>query len=70
MKGIITMSNLLEITEIKKRLKEIRKEQTGIDKMIAKQEDDGNFDDKLYSRLNELEDERNNLQMQLDELEK
>lgn len=64
------MSNLLEITEIKKRLKEIRKEQTGIDKMIAKQEDDGNFDDKLYSRLNELEDERNNLQMQLDELEK
>ncbi len=62
------MSNLVEVAEINKRIYEIRKEQTSIDKTIAKQEEDGNFDDSLYSRLDELEEEINNLEMQLEGL--
>ena len=58
------------IEEIKKRLSEVRAEQERIDKQISKQEDDENFDSKLYDRLNELEDERNDLEMMLSSLEK
>ena len=58
------------IEEIKKRLSEVRAEQEKIDKQISKQEDDGVFDSKLYDRLNELEDERNDLELMLSSLEK
>ena len=58
------------IEEIKKRLSEVRSEQERIDKQISKQEDDDNFDSKLYDRLNELEDERNDLELMLSSLEK
>ena len=58
------------IEEIKKRLLEVRAEQEKIDKQISKQEDDGVFDSKLYDRLNELEDERNDLELMLSSLEK
>ena len=57
------------ISEIKRRLKEINKEQTNIDKMIEKQEEDGNYDDSLYETLRKLEDERNNLGLELEALE-
>lgn len=57
------------ITEIKKRLKEINKEQRNLDKMIEKQEEDGNFNSSLYDSLRELEEERNNLELELDVLE-
>ena len=57
------------ITEIKKRLKEINKEQRNLDKMIEKQEEDGNFNSSLYDSLRELEEERNNLELELDTLE-
>jgi predicted nuclease with TOPRIM domain len=58
------------IEEIKKRLSEVRAEQERIDKQISKQEDDGVFDSKLYDRLNELEDERNDLELMKSSLEK
>lgn len=57
------------ISEIKKRLKEINKEQTNIDKIIEKQEEDGNYDDSLYETLRKLEDERNNLGLELEAIE-
>ena len=57
------------ISEIKRRLKEINKEQTNIDKIIEKQEEDGNYDDSLYETLRKLEDERNNLGLELEALE-
>lgn len=59
-----------EITQIKKRLSKIKSEQSKLDKMIAKQEEDGNYDDSLYQALEKLEDERNNLRLQLESLEK
>ena len=37
--------------EIRKRLKEINKEQRNLDKKIEKQEEDGNFDSSLYDYL-------------------
>ena len=57
------------ISEIKRRLKEINKEQTNIDKIIEKQEEDGNFDSSLYESLRALEDERNNLDLELRAIE-
>ena len=57
------------ISEIKRRLKEINKEQTNIDKIIEKQEEDGNYDDSLYETLRKSEDERNNLGLELEALE-
>ena len=59
-----------EITQIKKRLSKIKSEQSKLDKMIDKQEEDGNYDDSLYQALEKLEDERNNLRLQLESLEK
>lgn len=60
-----------EIAQIKKRLNKIKSEQSKLDKMIAKQEEeDGNYDDSLYQALEKLEDERNNLRLQLESLEK
>ena len=59
-----------EIVEIKKRLKAIRKEQLSLDKQIEKQEDDGNYPSALYDRLYSLEDERNNLELRLQSIEK
>lgn len=59
-----------EITQIKKRLNKIKSEQSKLDKLIVKQEEDGNYDDSLYQALEKLEDERNNLRLQLESLEK
>ncbi len=59
-----------DIKEIKKRLSEVKAELLRIDKQISKQEDDGNYDSKLYDRLNALEDERNDLEMMISSLEK
>ena len=59
-----------EITQIKKRLSKIKSEQSKLDKMIAKKEEYGNYDDSLYQALEKLEDERNNLRLQLESLEK
>lgn len=58
------------IEEIKIRLKEINKEQRNLDKKIEKQEEDGNYDDSLYDSLRSLEDERNNLSMELEAIER
>ena len=55
--------------EIKKRLKDINKEQRNLDKKIEKQEEDGNFDSSLYDTLRSLEDERNNLDLELRAIE-
>lgn len=59
-----------DIKEIKKRLSEVKAELLKIDKQISKQEDDGNYDSKLYDRLTLLEDERNELEMMVSSLEK
>lgn len=59
-----------DIKEIKKRLSEVKVELLKIDKQISKQEDDGNYDSKLYDRLTLLEDERNELEMMVSSLEK
>ena len=55
--------------EIRKRLKDINKEQRNLDKKIEKQEEDGNFDSSLYDYLIALEDERNNLDLELRAIE-
>lgn len=55
--------------EIRKRLKDINKEQRNLDKKIEKQEEDGNFDNSLYDSLRALEDERNNLDLELRAIE-
>ena len=55
--------------EIRKRLKDINKEQRNLDKKIEKQEEDGNFDSSLYDALRDLEDERNNLDLELRSIE-
>ena len=55
--------------EIRKRLKDINKEQRNLDKKIEKQEEDGNFDSSLYESLRALEDERNHLDLELRAIE-
>ena len=55
--------------EIRKRLKDINKEQRNLDKKIEKQEEDGNFESSLYDSLRALEDERNNLDLELRTIE-
>ena len=55
--------------EIKKRLKEISKEQRNLDKKIEKQEEDGNFDSSLYESVRALEEEYNNLDLELRSIE-
>ena len=56
--------------EIRKRLKDINKEQRNLDKRIEKQEEDGNFNSSLYDSLRALEDERNNLELELSAIER
>ena len=55
--------------EIRKRLKEINKEQRNLDKKIEKQEEDGNFDSSLYESVRALEEEYNNLDLELRSIE-
>ena len=57
------------VKEIKKRIDAINKEQRRLDKLIEKQEEDGIYSDKLYNSINELEDEKNNLSLELESLE-
>lgn len=53
---------------ISSKIKEINKEITKLEKQIEKQEEDGIYDDSLYSAINRLEDERLELEKELDEL--
>ena len=55
--------------EIRKRLKDINKEQRNLDKRIEKQEEDGNFDSSLYESVRSLEEEYNNLDLELRAIE-
>ena len=55
--------------EIRKRLKDINKEQRNLDKRIEKQEEDGNFDSSLYESVRALEEEYNNLDLDLRSIE-
>ena len=55
--------------EIRKRLKDINKEQRNLDKRIEKQEEDGNFDSSLYESARALEEEYNNLDLELRAIE-
>ena len=55
--------------EIRKRLKEINKEQRNLDKKIEKQEEDGNYDSSLYESVRALEEEYNNLDLELRAIE-
>ena len=55
--------------EIRKRLKDINKEQRNLDKKNEKQEEDGNYDSSLYESLRVLEDEYNNLDLELRAIE-
>lgn len=55
--------------EIRKRLKDINKEQRNLDKKIEKQEEDGNYNSSLYDSIRALEDERNNLEFELSAIE-
>ena len=57
------------VEEIKKRIDAINKEQRKLDKLIEKQEEDGIYSDKLYNSINELEEEKNNLSLELEALE-
>lgn len=59
-----------EIEMIKKRINEIKKEQNKIEKQIEKQEEDNMYDADLYTSLEKLEEERNNLELKLDNLER
>ena len=55
--------------EIRKRLKDINKEQRNLDKRIEKQEEDGNYDSSLYESIRALEEEYNNLDLELRAIE-
>ena len=55
--------------EIRKRLKDINKEQRNLDKRIEKQEEDGNFDSSLYESVRALEEEYNKLDLELRSIE-
>ena len=55
--------------EIRKRLKDINKEQRNLDKRIEKQEEDGNYDSSLYESVRALEEEYNNLDLELRSIE-
>ena len=55
--------------EIRKRLKDINKEQRNLDKRIEKQEEDGNYDSSLYESVRVLEEEYNNLDLELRAIE-
>ena len=55
--------------EIRKRLKDINKEQRNLDKRIEKQEEDGNYDSSLYESVRALEEEYNNLDLELRAIE-
>ena len=57
------------VEEIRKRLKDINKEQRNLDKKIEKQEEDGNFDSSLYESVRALEEEYNNLDLELRSIE-
>lgn len=54
--------------KIKARLKEIQKEQNRIEAQIEKMDEDGLYDDRLYSSLSKLEEERDQLNDELDSL--
>lgn len=54
--------------KIKARLKEIQKEQNRIEAQIEKMDEDGLYDDGLYSSLSKLEEERDQLNDELDSL--
>lgn len=57
------------IAELKKKLDLIERDQLKLDKIIQSQEDDGNYDDGLYSAMDELEEKKNSLLMELEALE-
>ena len=59
-----------KIEEIKTKLKEIASRQSRLEKQIEKMEDDDLYDDALFSELTSLEEERDNLEAELDLLEK
>lgn len=58
------------IEEIKTRLKEIANRQSRLEKQIKKMEDDDLYDDALFSELSSLEEERDNLESELELLGK
>ena len=51
------------------QIKEIRRQQTKIESQIAKQEEDGIYDNSLYEKLDELDKEAEDIQAELDKLE-
>lgn len=62
----ISMNN--RIKEINDRLSDISKEQNRLDRLIEKQENDGNYNDALYQAMEKLEEERTDLRLELQEL--
>jgi predicted nucleic acid-binding Zn-ribbon protein len=62
----ISMNN--RIKEINDRLSDISKEQNKLDRLIEKQEKDGNYNDALYQAMEKLEEERTDLRLELQEL--
>lgn len=56
------------IKEINDRLSDISKEQNRLDRLIEKQENDGNYNDALYQAMEKLEEERTDLRLELQEL--
>lgn len=56
------------IKEINDRLSDISKEQNKLDRLIEKQENDGNYNDALYQAMEKLEEERTDLRLELQEL--
>lgn len=51
------------------QIKEIRRQQTKIESQIARQEEDGIYDNSLYEKLDELDKEAEDIQAELDKLE-
>lgn len=51
------------------QIKEIRRQQTKIESQIAKQEEDGIYENSLYEKLDELDKEAEEIQVELDKLE-
>lgn len=60
----------MNIIDLKKEVSSIEKEMNRLDKVLEKQENEGVFSGDIYDQIDKLTERRDELQKQLDELEK
>ena len=55
--------------ELKKELDNISKELVKLEALLDKMEEDGNYDGSIYDKIDELEEKRYKLELELEESE-